>query len=101
MISASRFRQKLDAEPFTPLGISRPTVTWTVRPGVKLRESVLVRFEKELGFTAFERDEWLMRRVAASVRPIKDNFLVLQFTDSAGHKIKVRGVVLFRCVCVS
>ena len=76
-------QEKLDAEPFTPLGISRPTVSWVVRPSVKLRESVLVRFEKELGFGAVERDEWVMRKVAAAVRPIKDNFLVLHFAPPA------------------
>ncbi|CAK8998039.1 Histone acetyltransferase p300 (p300 HAT) (E1A-associated protein p300) (Histone butyryltransferase p300) (Histone crotonyltransferase p300) (Protein 2-hydroxyisobutyryltransferase p300) (Protein lactyltransferas p300) (Protein propionyltransferase p300), partial [Durusdinium trenchii] len=69
--------------------------TWKLRPSADLDE---VDFDIGLA-TPQQRNDWMMRRLAASIKPMSDNFLVLELnkagsTDLASETSVLHGVTL-------
>lgn len=69
--------------PFDSNGIPRPQPLCHIRPAVgELPDAqTMLRLERDCNCTFAERDDWVMRRLAASIKPLKENFMVLTFCD--------------------
>lgn len=79
-----RDEELVAGEPYTVTGLPRPRYTFLVKPSVgDLAHDELVALEKTT-CTVEERDLWMMRRVAAAVKPLKENFMTLQFRGEPG-----------------